>query len=116
LAGEAAADYQQLVYQTEKYRRRAAREPAGAYARGFIETGLWSWSRWVHGDTLPSRLYCVARCCTVLQGVVLCCNVPLQPLRARCTHLSFPPRNGRLYIQPMARALGSHSVHPITAT
>jgi hypothetical protein len=70
LAGEAAADYQQLVYQTEKYRRRAAREPAGAYARGFIETGLWSWSRWVHGDTLPSRLYCVARCCTGLQGVV----------------------------------------------
>ena len=56
LAGEAAADYQQLVYQTEKYRRRAAREPAGAYARGFIETGLWSWSRCVHGDTLPSPL------------------------------------------------------------
>ena len=90
LAGEAAADYQQLVYQTEKYRRRAAREPAGAYARGFIETGLWSWSRWVHGDTLPSRLYCVARCCTVSQGV-LCCKALYCVARcccSRCAHVA----------------------------
>ena len=34
-----------FAYQTEKYRRRAAGEDAGPYARGFIETGLWAYSR-----------------------------------------------------------------------
>ena len=45
VAGEAAADKQMLAFQTEKYRRRAAGEPAGEYARGFIESGLWAYSR-----------------------------------------------------------------------
>ena len=46
VAGEAVADAQMFAFQTEKYRRRAAGEPAGdAYARGFIETGLWAYSR-----------------------------------------------------------------------
>mmetsp|Transcript_89847 Transcript_89847/g.159836 ORF Transcript_89847/g.159836 Transcript_89847/m.159836 type:complete len:339 (+) Transcript_89847:50-1066(+) len=43
--GEAVADLQMLRYQTEKYRRKAAGEEPGAYARGFIETGLWAYSR-----------------------------------------------------------------------
>ena len=34
-----------LAYQTEKYRRLAAKEPAGPYARGFIESGVWAFSR-----------------------------------------------------------------------
>ena len=42
---EAVADAQMFAYQTEKYRRRAAGQPAGEYARGFIETGLWAYSR-----------------------------------------------------------------------
>eukprot|EP00041_Stephanoeca_diplocostata_P024428 m.618515 g.618515 ORF g.618515 m.618515 type:complete len:355 (+) comp22529_c1_seq1:142-1206(+) len=45
LAGETIADIQMFNYQTEKYRRKAAGLPAGPYARGFIETGLWGWSR-----------------------------------------------------------------------
>jgi steroid 5-alpha reductase family enzyme len=56
LAGETTADYQQLVYQTEKYRRKAAREPAGPYARGFIETGVWSWSRYATPLTSVRRV------------------------------------------------------------
>ncbi len=45
IAGEAVADAQMFAFQTEKYRRVGAKEPLGAYARGFIETGLWSISR-----------------------------------------------------------------------
>mmetsp|Transcript_75323 Transcript_75323/g.232977 ORF Transcript_75323/g.232977 Transcript_75323/m.232977 type:complete len:344 (-) Transcript_75323:175-1206(-) len=45
LVGEAVADRQMFTYQTEKYRRRAAGEDPGSYARGFVETGLWSLSR-----------------------------------------------------------------------
>lgn len=46
VGGEAAADRQMYVYQTEKYRRRATGEPLGAeYARGFVESGLWAYSR-----------------------------------------------------------------------
>eukprot|EP00812_Abedinium_dasypus_P001252 NODE_1150_length_1230_cov_327.306383.p1 GENE.NODE_1150_length_1230_cov_327.306383~~NODE_1150_length_1230_cov_327.306383.p1 ORF type:complete len:330 (-),score=77.58 NODE_1150_length_1230_cov_327.306383:189-1178(-) len=45
ILGEAVADRQMYVYQTEKYRRIRANEPAGEYARGFIETGLWAYSR-----------------------------------------------------------------------
>ena len=45
VGAEALADYQQLRFQTEKYRRLRAREPAGEYARGFIESGLWAYSR-----------------------------------------------------------------------
>ena len=45
ILGEATADQQMLAYQTEKYRRKAAGEPLGMYARGFIETGLWNYSR-----------------------------------------------------------------------
>ena len=37
--GEAVADKQMFNYQNEKYRRIRAREPAGEYARGFIESG-----------------------------------------------------------------------------
>lgn len=43
--GEALADAQMFAYQTEKYRRRAAGEAPGPYARGFLETGLWAYSR-----------------------------------------------------------------------
>jgi len=43
--GEAVADRQMLAFQTEKYRRKAAEESAGPYAKGFIETGLWAYSR-----------------------------------------------------------------------
>jgi len=45
LLGEAVADRQMYVFQTEKYRRKAAGEDMGPYARGFIETGLWAYSR-----------------------------------------------------------------------
>merc|ERR1719460_1374179 len=45
LVGEHVADLQQFDYQTEKYRRKGAKEPMGEYARGFIETGLWAYSR-----------------------------------------------------------------------
>ncbi|CAE7233514.1 unnamed protein product [Symbiodinium natans] len=43
--GEAVADAQMFAFQTEKYRRRAAGEEMGPYAKGFIQTGLWAWSR-----------------------------------------------------------------------
>lgn len=43
--GETIADQQMFDFQTEKYRRIAAKEPAGKYSKGFIDTGLWSWSR-----------------------------------------------------------------------
>lgn len=43
--GETVADWQMMVYQTEKYRRKNAGEPMGEYERGFIETGLWQYSR-----------------------------------------------------------------------
>lgn len=42
---EAVADYQMLAYQTEKYRRIGAGESLGEYSRGFIESGLWAYSR-----------------------------------------------------------------------
>jgi steroid 5-alpha reductase family enzyme len=42
---ETIADAQMMAYQNEKYRRIKAGEPAGEYARGFIETGLWAYSR-----------------------------------------------------------------------
>lgn len=45
LLGETVADRQMFAYQTEKYRRRNAGEPAGEYARGFLETGLYAYSR-----------------------------------------------------------------------
>ena len=45
ILGEAVADEQMWQYQTEKYRRRAAGEAPGPYARGFIESGLWSLCR-----------------------------------------------------------------------
>lgn len=45
VAGEAVADSQMLAFQTEKYRRKAAGEDLGPYARGFIATGLWAYSR-----------------------------------------------------------------------
>ena len=45
LAGEATADRQMFAFQTEKYRRIKAGLPAGDYAKGFIDTGLWGWSR-----------------------------------------------------------------------
>lgn len=45
VGGEALADYQQLRFQTEKYRRIRAKEPPGEYERGFVESGLWGYSR-----------------------------------------------------------------------
>jgi steroid 5-alpha reductase family enzyme len=39
---EFVADQQQYDFQTEKYRRKNAREDLGEYADGFIQTGLWS--------------------------------------------------------------------------
>lgn len=45
LVGETVADRQMFAYQAEKYRRRAAGEDPGPYARGFIEAGLWAFSR-----------------------------------------------------------------------
>mmetsp|Transcript_73567 Transcript_73567/g.143943 ORF Transcript_73567/g.143943 Transcript_73567/m.143943 type:complete len:357 (+) Transcript_73567:38-1108(+) len=43
--GEATADAQMFAYQKEKYRRRAANEDPGPYAQGFIDSGLWAYSR-----------------------------------------------------------------------
>lgn len=45
LVGETVADRQMFSYQTEKYRRLKAKEKAGEFAKGFIDTGLWAWSR-----------------------------------------------------------------------
>lgn len=45
ILGETVADQQMWNYQTEKYRRKAAGEDAGPYSRGFIESGLWAYSR-----------------------------------------------------------------------
>jgi len=45
VCGESLADRQMFEFQTEKYRRKAAGEPLGPYARGFIDTGLWAYSR-----------------------------------------------------------------------
>lgn len=45
VAGEAVADWQMLQFQTEKYRRINAKLPLGPYAKGFIDTGLWAYSR-----------------------------------------------------------------------
>lgn len=45
LIGEAVADWQMYAFQTEKYRRKKAGEDPGPYKRGFIETGLWGYSR-----------------------------------------------------------------------
>lgn len=46
VAGEALADYQMMTFQTEKYRRIAAKEPLGPiYGKGFCHTGLWAYSR-----------------------------------------------------------------------
>lgn len=42
---ETIADYQMMAYQNEKYRRINAKLPLGEYSRGFIETGLWAYSR-----------------------------------------------------------------------
>lgn len=45
--GETVADNQMFDYQTEKYRRRNAKEDVAGtiYERGFIWSGLWSFSR-----------------------------------------------------------------------
>ena len=45
VGGEALADHQQLRFQTEKYRRIRAKEPPGEFARGFVDSGLWAYSR-----------------------------------------------------------------------
>lgn len=38
---EYISDQQQWVFQNEKYRRIAAKEPLGEYEHGFVRTGLW---------------------------------------------------------------------------
>eukprot|EP00940_MAST-03C_sp_MAST-3C-sp2_P001677 g1677.t1 len=46
LVGETVADNQMFEFQTEKYRRKAAKVELGdAYARGFLWGGLYRWSR-----------------------------------------------------------------------
>jgi len=46
LVGETIADIQQFNFQTEKYRlKRSGEKMAPIYAKGFIESGLWSLSR-----------------------------------------------------------------------
>ncbi len=50
LIGETVADAQMYAFQTEKYRRIKAEEPLGEYSRGFIETGLYAYSRSVRFD------------------------------------------------------------------
>ena len=46
LAGESVADKQMFDFQTEKYRRIKSGEKLGdAYEKGFIDTGLWAYSR-----------------------------------------------------------------------
>ena len=47
VAGEAVADHQQFVFQTEKYRLKGeGRSLSGTpYEQGFIDTGLWALSR-----------------------------------------------------------------------
>jgi len=45
LACETVADRQMYAFQTEKYRRINAEEPLGDYAKGFIDSGLWAYSR-----------------------------------------------------------------------
>jgi steroid 5-alpha reductase family enzyme len=42
---EFIADQQQYDFQTEKYRRKNAGEDLGAYAHGFVRTGLWKYMR-----------------------------------------------------------------------
>ena len=42
---EAVAKGQELSYQDEKVRRARAGEPPGTYALGFVESGLWAYSR-----------------------------------------------------------------------
>lgn len=42
---EAVADAQRYKYQREKHRRLMSGESLGPYERGFVETGLWSFSR-----------------------------------------------------------------------
>lgn len=42
---EAVADAQMYNYQREKHRRLMSGERLGPYERGFVETGLWSFSR-----------------------------------------------------------------------
>ncbi|CAJ1453019.1 unnamed protein product [Effrenium voratum] len=43
--GETVADKQMFEFQTEKYRRKAAGEPLKEYTDGFIQSGLWAYSR-----------------------------------------------------------------------
>ena len=42
---EAVAKGQELTYQVERVRRARAGEPSGEYALGFVESGLWAYSR-----------------------------------------------------------------------
>jgi len=46
VGGEALADHQMYIFQTEKYRRIGSNEPLGPYyGRGFVHNGLWAYSR-----------------------------------------------------------------------
>ena len=45
LVMETVADNQMYNFQTEKYRRQRLQLPPEEYARGFIESGLWAYSR-----------------------------------------------------------------------
>jgi len=77
---------QMFAYQKEKYRRKDAGEEAGPYARGFIESGLWAYSRhpnyfcgerrdctrnWAH-----SRWHCRRRIVLLLRRALSCRGMP----------------------------------------
>ena len=59
LVGEATADRQQFVFQTEKYARKNARKPLGKYSKGFIDTGLWGISRHPNYFCEVSMWWCI---------------------------------------------------------
>ena len=59
LLGEATADGQQFVFQTEKYKLKNANKPLGKYSKGFIDTGLWAYSRHPNYFCEVSMWWCI---------------------------------------------------------
>ena len=59
LLGEATADKQQFVFQTEKYKLKNANKPLGKYSKGFIDTGLWAYSRHPNYFCEVSMWWCI---------------------------------------------------------
>jgi steroid 5-alpha reductase family enzyme len=67
VTGEAIADLQMMRFQTEKYRRIRERKPLGPFSKGFIDTGLWAYSR--H----PNYVRRPALSCLIVRVVVFYC-------------------------------------------